>query len=627
MAETERRRTAGRRGNDLEQRRYKALFESTAVGITLVDDDRRIVDCNAAYCRLLGRDRSEVVGHLASEFNDGPDDALTAEMERLTAGAVDSFAAEKRYRRPGGESVPVRITTSVVSRTHNLFVGIVEDMTERGVAEERLHEKAAVLARAHEVARLGSFTVDVRARTVRASREVARLVGLETAFVCGVDEFRSRFVHEEDRDEWAAGLERTYEAGGGFSLDARLYRADGGVIWARVHGSVEADEHGRPLGAIGVVQDVSEQRRLEDQVRQAQKLEAVGQLASGIAHDFNNLLLVIGGNAQLALTADDDEVEVELGEILRATERARGLIRQLLAFSRADASEPETMQLNRAVEHVRLMLDRLLQATIEVETNLSREDTTVFADAGQLEQVLLNLAVNARDAMREGGRLTLATESDSEWVTLRVADTGTGMDEATRMRAFDPFFTTKPPGQGTGLGLSTAYGMVTKAGGRISLDTAPGRGTTVTIRLPHAERAVEPDEVGALRPLVPGAGERILVVEDDPMVRAVAAELLSVAGYEIHTAENGERALALFDAGESFDLIVSDLMMPRMTGPQMTAALRRRGHVLPTVYTSGYADADELPPADEPQTSFVAKPFSGEQVTSAVRDLLAQRAA
>ena len=506
-------------------------------------------------------------------------------------------------------------------------VGVVMDVTERKRAQDDLVEKAAVLERAHELARLGSFSTEVATRQVACSRELARLLGAAEPFCCNVEEFRDRFVVEEHRENWSLQLEPSYRYGGRFTLESRLRRVDGRTMWVRVHGNVETDELGSPLRAIGVVQDIEDQRLLEEQVSQSQRLDAVGQLASGIAHDFNNLLLVIGGNAQLALAGSETDIGEEMAEILRAAERARELIRHLLAFSRSDISEPRTIELNDAVLGVRRMLDRLLEETIEIETELTHAPTTVYADPGQLEQVLLNLAVNARDAMPDGGRLTIATSANADNVVLDVKDTGVGMDDATRERIFDPFFTTKPSGQGTGLGLSTIYGIVTSSGGRIAVDSAPSRGTTFTIALPRVEAPGEREDFGELHPLVVGSGERILIVEDDPMVRAVAAELLSRAGYEIETAENGEEALGLFDDGQGYDLVVSDLMMPKMTGPQLISALRARGFTLPTVYMSGYAESTAMPPADDPRATFIPKPFSGEQVTAAVRSLLHPQAA
>ncbi len=281
------------------------------------------------------------------------------------------------------------------------------------------------------------------------------------------------------------------------------------MIWVQLHATVELDEHGTPSHVLGVIQDVTEAHRLEEQLRQAQKLDAVGQLAGGIAHDFNNLLTVIAGNALLALSGGDEaSVHEQMREILRASEGASGLVRQLLAFSRSDTAEPRPVDVNGAVNSVCRMLARLLEENIEVESDLTSGDATILADPVELEHVILNLAVNARDAMPGGGRLTLRTRSDAGAVSLTVGDTGTGMDDHTRARIFDPFFTTKPRGQGTGLGLSTVYGIVSRAGGEVAVESAPGEGTTFTIRWPRTRAGAPPDAADGPRPIVPARARR-----------------------------------------------------------------------------------------------------------------------
>ena len=576
------------------------------------DDAAESGDPNLFFNAIHPDDRDEIVRHAWESFATG-----------------SRSSAEYRVVHPDGSTRWVRAQAEVECAADGdplRVVGVVMDVTDRRRTELDLREKARFLERAHEVARLGSFSVDIARRQVHIARETARLLGIGSEPVeRGIAEFRSQFVVDEP-EQWAAQMEIAYRGGGPFSFEHRLRSTSGETIWARLHGSVELDEFGLPVRAVAIIQDVTEQRLLEEQFRQVQKLEAVGQLASGVAHDFNNLLLVIGGNAQLALATDDGAARTELTEILRAAGRAGELVRQLLAFSRADVCEPGALDLNCVVESVRRMLDRLLVENIEIRTELTDDDATVFADGGQLEQVLLNLAVNARDAMPDGGRLSIVTDADAESVTVRVSDTGVGMDEHTRERVFDPFFTTKPKGEGTGLGLSTVYGIVTKAGGRITVASAPGLGTTFTITLPHVAAEEEREIAPAPAAVDDGNGQRILLVEDDAMVRNVAAGMLGRAGYEIATAENGEDALRLFDEGNEYDLIVSDLIMPRMTGLQLTAALRARGHELPTVYTSGYAEAELAPDNELGESRFVAKPFSGEEVTAAVRDLL-QRAA
>ena len=508
-------------------------------------------------------------------------------------------------------------------------IGVMQDVTERRQADAKIREQAALLERAQEIAKIGSFVVDVEHRTGRWSPTLATMLGEQpdAEAVHSSEEFRLRHVHEDDRDRWTEVSERAYRDGGPFMIESRLRRANRSVLWARLHGTVEMDEHGVPRRIFGVIQDITEEHRLEQQLRQAQKLDAVGQLAGGIAHDFNNLLTVIAGNALLAVSEESrDGIEEQMREILRAAEGASELVRQLLSFSRSDVLEPRAVDVNQAVKSARRMLSRLLEENIEVASELGAGDTTILADPVELEQVLLNLAVNARDAMPGGGRLKIATASDRESVTLTVADTGFGMDEHTRQRIFDPFFTTKPRGKGTGLGLSTVYGIVTRTGGVVEVDSEPGQGTTFTIRWPRArpeesrDRGVEP------KPIVRGAGERILIVEDEPMVRTIAAEILSRAGYQIATAENGEDALRVFEESADFDLVVSDLMMPKLTGTELTAELRARGHLVPTVYTSGYPQGVE-PNAGEgdPLITFLGKPYSAEALTSAVRSQLDSR--
>jgi PAS domain S-box-containing protein len=728
----------------MDQKRYRALFESTAVGIVVIDGERRIVDCNAAFCRLLARPREELLGAFATDFTVPTAGAAESRLDELAAGEVEDYVIDRAFRRPDDTIVWTRITTSpmaddlfvsVVENTSgrhqaerrlreqtallshaqqiagvgswawyplenrnewspearriygltdaqgeigdpNLFfdiihpddrdeivrktwesfragrhssaehrirradgvrwvreqsevecdengspvraLGVVMDITEQRRIEGELYEKAAVLARAHEMAKLGSFTVDIASRRTTVSTEAARILGCDAPFTVRLEEFRERFLFAEDRDAWAAKLDSAYRRGETYSFEFRMRGASGAAIWVQVHGNVEVDEFGRPEQAIGVVQDITEKRRLGEQMRETQKMQAVGLLAGGVAHDFNNLLLVIGANAQLALSSDATEVRPELEEILHATERGGALIRQLLGFSRHSAAERRELELNDTVQVVRRMLERLIDRSIDVELELTKRDTTVIADEARLEQALLNLAVNARDAMPQGGRITIGTESSDEGIVLRVSDTGSGMDEATRERVFEPFFTTKAASGGTGLGLPTVYATVNECGGSIAIDSKPGLGTTFTLVLPHAQNgAAHPN--GEDGPS--STGTRVLLVEDDAMVRTVSAELLARAGYIVDAVDSGDAALRRFASGASYDAIVSDFMMPKMTGLQLSTELRRRGIDLPVIYTSGYAASALLPP-DGDRVRFVAKPFSGQEVATALAALL-----
>jgi CheY-like chemotaxis protein len=369
------------------------------------------------------------------------------------------------------------------------------------------------------------------------------------------------------------------------------------------------------------------QPELEQQIRQGQRLEAVGQLAGGVAHDFNNLLTVIGGNIELALAeVDDPVVKGDLQEVLRSAERATELVRQLLEFARADVVEARVVGLNEAVVRVGRMLGRLLPENIEIRVELAPEQPSILADPGQLEQVLLNLAVNARDAMPQGGVISIRTHARADVVTLEVSDTGTGMDDHTRERIFNPFFTTKAAGDGTGLGLATVHGIVSSAGGEVDVESKPGEGTTFTVTFP----AITDTTVECAPPppgLVRGAGQRILLVEDEEMVRVVTAEMLSRGGYTVVTANDGEDALRVLDEEtQPFDLLFTDLMMPRMTGTELAAQLRARGHDLPVIYSSGYPRDVLLDDQPDDRTIVLSKPFTGEELSSAVHGLLAAAA-
>ncbi len=562
----------------------------------------------------------------AREDNSGDDGCAQALPQPLQWGTSRPITADVTEHALEHRSSPAPFEPTLVGVARRAGVrssGPVRVVADVGRQRNggRLHESEAVLEHAYALAKLGGIAFDVAGRRVHCSREAARILGEDDAFTCTIDEFRARFVEVGEQERWAAHVESACRRGGTFSFEHRANRRSGEPLVVRVRGRFDVDSSGVASEATAVLQDVTERRLLEERVQQQQKMEAVGQLASGIAHDFNNLLLVIGGNAQLALAAGAADASEELAEIVRASERAGALVRQLLAFSRVEPPAQRHVEVNDVVCELRTMLDRLLERTIEIRTELTDGDTTVFADPGRLEQALLNLALNARDAMPRGGTLTISTAIAVGSIVLRVADTGEGMDAETRQRSFEPFFTTKGAGKGTGLGLPAVCAAVSESGGAIDVESAPGRGTTFTIELPRATDEPHPSDPGAPGTVAPGAGERILIVEDDPMVRAVSTELLTRAGYTIEAVETGEDALQRFDEGAAFDVLVTDLMMPRMTGPELTAALRERGVELPTVYMSGYPDDDSVP-ADGARTRFLAKPFSGERVAAAVGDLL-----
>jgi signal transduction histidine kinase len=381
-------------------------------------------------------------------------------------------------------------------------------------------------------------------------------------------------------------------------------------------------------------------RDREDQLRHAQKMEGIGRLAGGVAHDFNNLLTAIVGFTDLILERidPDDRTSDDVREIRKAADRATALTRQLLAFSRKQFLNPTVVDVNETVSGLIHMLPRVIGEHIETTTRLAPQLPRVWADSSQMDQVLVNLVLNARDAMPAGGQLTIETASveldehrvsaerltvpPGPYVMLAVGDTGTGMDEATRARAFEPFFTTKPKGQGTGLGLATVYGIVDQSGGGIALDTAPGRGTIVRIFLPVTSAKKQRDDRGeAPSVAVRGGSETLLLVEDNDSVRQVTAEALRRRGYTVFEARNAEEALEWAGTPRAkFDLLVTDVVMPGLSGPNLAARLVRIHPQLKVLYISGYTeDATAVQGNFWGGVVFLQKPFTPTQLAERVR--------
>ncbi|HVW88388.1 MAG TPA: ATP-binding protein, partial [Gaiellaceae bacterium] len=431
-------------------------------------------------------------------------------------------------------------------------------------------------------------------------------------------------VHPDDRERVMAHVRQCNADRRPFVDEYRIRRSDGSYVWVRDESTIVDDQGGVPY-ARGFLLDITERKHLQEQLLQSQKMDALGQLAGGIAHDFNNLLTAISGYADLAAgeAAPASRLERCLTGIRTAAVEAASLTARLLAFSRRDVSARVTVDVNELVRSTADMLTRLLREDVSVELDLADGVSCVSADPVQLKQVVMNLALNARDAMPFGGRVTLRTRASGEGVVLSVHDTGVGMDDETRRRALEPFFTTKTAGEGTGLGLSVVYGVVQALGGSLELDSTPNTGTVVTVRLPPVEGRPREAEAAEHRALALGS-ERVLVAEDREVVRALAHDVLTTAGFAVHVAADGEQALAA-SSGGGFDLLVTDVVMPGMSGPELAATLRERIPTLPVLYMSGYTDDvldDEALAA--PRTAFLRKPFGGGDLERAVRALLDQ---
>jgi len=439
----------------------------------------------------------------------------------------------------------------------------------------------------------------------------------------------------QDRD--AATLRIVDVAGGRAAVTERpLLRKDGAILVVESNARRLSD--GRLLGAV---RDITERKRLEEQLRQAQKMEAVGRLAGGVAHDFNNVLTAIFGYADLLNEElpDGHQARLDLDEIRKAAQRASSLTRQLLAFSRQQVLQPMVLSLNDLVEDIQNMLVRLIGEDVQLRLGLSPSAGNVRADAGQIQQVLMNLVVNARDAMPTGGKLlvetanTELTEQYAEahqpvapgaYVMLAVSDTGSGMDAETKARIFEPFFTTKEKGRGTGLGLSTVYGIVKQSGGYVWVYSEPGRGTTFKIYLPRVDEPAEPLAPPQREARTLTGTEIILLAEDDEMLRPLSKGLLERLGYRVLEAENAIRALALADAHAGpIHLLVADVVMPGGSGRELARRLANSRPDTRVLYVSGYTDDAIVHHGMlEPGLNFLQKPFTPAALARKVRDVL-----
>jgi two-component system cell cycle sensor histidine kinase/response regulator CckA len=509
---------------------------------------------------------------------------------------------------------------------------------EQEVADRRRAEARTQLALTAGL--MGVWELDLAADRLHWSDSLAAIFGLSPAQApTTINEF-TEVIHPDDRAAATEGLARAIRERTDLVNEFRTIWPDGSVHWIAGRARVFGDEGGSPTRVIGVGMDIGERKSLEEQLRQAQKMEAVGQLAGGVAHDFNNLLTVIHGYAELLLATlnADDGRRTDVDEILKAAARAAGLTRQLLAFSRKQVLQPTLLDLNSLVVSTSKMLRRLIGEDIELVTRLAPAPAAVHADAGQLEQILMNLAVNARDAMPHGGHLSIETSTvvldaayatqhigvrPGPYVMLAVTDSGTGMDEQTRLRIFEPFFTTKERGRGTGLGLATVYGIVKQSGGHVWASSEAGRGSTFKVYLPRAEEEALVERPTAESQAAPTGWETVLLVEDEPAVRSLCRALLERAGYHVFEATDPRQAEDLFrQHADRIDLLVTDVVMPGSSGPSLFARLSAE-RPLRVLYMSGYADNAIIQPGERPSDIvFLQKPFTADGLLCKVREAL-----
>lgn len=488
---------------------------------------------------------------------------------------------------------------------------------------------------------MGVWEVDLATDRITWSESMAPVFGLTSDQAPATVEEFLLLIHPDDRQAVADSMARSVQGRSDYRVEFRAILPDGQTRWMTGQAKIFHNTDGTPSRLLGVGMDVSERKSLEAQLRQAQKLEAVGQLAGGVAHDFNNLLTAIHGYSNLVMDSfeADDRRRSNLQEVINAAERAATLTKQLLAFSRKQDLQPVDVDLNALVTGIRKMLGRLIGEQINLVTVLAPDLHIVRADPGQIEQVVINLVVNARDAISVAGRIAIETanvELDEShatrhkpirpgpYVMLAISDSGMGMTEEVKRHLFEPFFTTKEPGKGTGLGLATVDGIVNQSGGYIWVYSEPGAGSTFKIFLPIADEGQAVPAPAASDEFAARGTETVLVVEDEEAVRFLMRIILEKAGYRVFDAPNPQEGEALFDENPTlFDLVVTDVIMPGSSGPRMFEHLKKLRPGLKVLYVSGYTDDAIVHQGQlDAGVEFLPKPFTADLLTRRVREVL-----
>ncbi|HEY5598131.1 MAG TPA: response regulator, partial [Kiloniellales bacterium] len=620
-----------------EQNRFVDLLEHAPIGFYSVDEEGRFLFANQTLCDWLGRSHESLesgVVHLHDVLAEAPPEGVPPYNP---FGDAAASRGEVAMRDAVGHVFLVSISQDVAQGEDGRGVrtrSVVRHLSHERAMAEALERSVERFERFFLEAPVGIALLDVAGRITEANRAFGALVGKDSGSLPG-SSLRDLVPAEQHR------AIQTALGGGSGPVEVR-FPGEAEKVCA-MYVTALADGAGATAGFIAHFIDTTERKNLEMQFSQSQKMQAVGQLAGGIAHDFNNLLTAMIGFSDLLLLRHrpGDQSFADVMQIKQNAARAANLVRQLLAFSRQQSLQPRLLNITDILAELTHLLRRLLGENIDLDMNHGRDLGTVKSDLGQLEQVIINLAVNARDAMPGGGKLSIRTGNvvverekkvrgevmpPGDYVLIEVSDTGTGIAPENLDRIFDPFFSTKEVGAGTGLGLSTVYGIVKQTGGFVFVDSEPGRGSTFSIYLPQAAGTADSAAAageGEVRRDLTGNGT-ILLVEDEEAVRAFSARVLRNKGYDVLEAASGESALEVFrERAEAIDLIVTDVVMPRMDGPTLIRHLREQHQDLKVIFISGYTeDAFRQRLGEEAGIHFLAKPFSLKQLAAKVKDVL-----
>ena len=642
LSETEE-RSERRRAEEALRRseeKYRSLVDNIPVGIALLSPEMEIVSLNSQMRQWSPHIDVSKRPLCHQSFNDPPAQEpcdYCPVIKVLQDGKVHEAVTETPA---GGETRNYKINAIPLKDRDGKVTAViemVEDITERRRAEEELRHSNEMFRALIQASPLAIFLLNVDGTVKSWNAAAEQIFGWREEEVLGE---LLPIVPQDKQDEFVHTCQRILQGHTVTRRELQRQRKDGVLIDISLNAAPIYDAQGKAYSILAMAADITEQKSLENQLRHAQKMEALGTLSAGIAHDFNNILTaIIGYGSLLSLRLDkNDSLRPFVEHILTAADRATTLTKSLLTFGRKQNIEPCVVDLNSVVPEVEKLLLRLLREDIELRTTLANSPCTVLADAGQIGQVLMNLATNARDAMPQGGKLAIRIAMASldrdfvathgygapgSYVLLTVTDTGVGMDAETKSRIFEPFFTTKEMGNGTGLGLSMAYGIIKQHNGYITCYSEPGAGTTFRIYLPAVDALAEPVLVSSAE-LPPGGTETILLAEDDEQVRVLTSSLLEKFGYTVITAHDGKDALVQFHAhSDAIQLVLLDVIMPGKNGREVCEEMRKSAPGLKALFTSGYAaDIFQLGEFDESDFAFISKPALPAELLRKIRQLL-----
>ncbi|MEJ2634343.1 MAG: PAS domain S-box protein [Calditrichia bacterium] len=621
--------------------RFRMVTDGSLAGVVIVQN-RKFLYANPAFADIFGYDAEDILLNLKpSQLIHAEDrDAIIREIASMSRQGTDSLHYEFRGIHKSGKIIHCELLSRrVLYDGKPSIIGTILDITKRKRAEENLKESESKFRTIVEYSLGGFVIVDDNFKIQYANDELSGILQYSKEELVGND-FRNFFDAESLKIVTDYYIRRQKGEKVPVRYEIKIQRKDGSECHALLSVSVIKDSQGNAR-TLAHFLDMTERKQLEEQLRHAQKMEAIGRLAGGIAHDFNNLLTIIQGYSELLLMQlkENDKLHREVAQIDKASQRAANLVQQLLAFSRKQFLKPTVINLNHLIAEIEDMLRRLLLADIQFRAELDQEIGSIRADQTQIEQVILNLVVNARDAMPQGGKLTLRTRkmriekentriysllTPGNYVVLTISDTGTGMDEETQSHLFEPFFTTKGNGKGTGLGLSTAYGIIRQSGGNIFVESLPGKGTTFKLFFPEVDNQPETRHIPQPERESANGNETILVVEDEEQVRLLICDTLKSLGYHVLDAPDGQQALEICrNYIDDIHLLLTDVVMPGINGVQLAQNCKPLKPEMKVIYMSGYTDDNIVQPGNpEKSVRFIQKPFSPAALAEFVRAFL-----